>query len=316
MSLATTPFQLLALRLTQGFFSGFIAPSLTLVSVQTPADRQGRVAGLLHTSFLAGGVLGPLMGGLMADMIGMRMVFLVTASMSLLSATLTMLFVREDASTRHASTERLTPGLLLRSTVKDILTFASSGTLRAVLLAVFVVRMGHALIDPVLALYVDTLGGYDPAFLATVTGFLFGLFGVATILLSPFWGRLCDRAGPDRLLLMCATGAALTCLPQAFVHSIGPLAVLRFLSGAFMAGVLPAAYSITASESPVERRGSAYGFTFSSLVLANAIGPASGGALAAVIGIRSLIVVAATMMFGAAIGVGLRNRRRARAAAI
>ena len=57
MSLATSPFTLLALRLIQGIFSGFIAPSLTLVSVQTPADRQGRVAGLLHTSFLAGGVL-------------------------------------------------------------------------------------------------------------------------------------------------------------------------------------------------------------------------------------------------------------------
>ena len=42
MGFAETPMQLLLLRVGQGIFSGFIPPSITLVSVGAPADRQGR----------------------------------------------------------------------------------------------------------------------------------------------------------------------------------------------------------------------------------------------------------------------------------
>ena len=45
MHWASTPWQLLAMRLGQGLFSGFIPPSITLVSVGAPPERQGRVAG-------------------------------------------------------------------------------------------------------------------------------------------------------------------------------------------------------------------------------------------------------------------------------
>ena len=55
MSFADSPWQILALRLGQGVFSGFVAPSLTLVSVSAPAERQGRVTSVLHTAVLAGG---------------------------------------------------------------------------------------------------------------------------------------------------------------------------------------------------------------------------------------------------------------------
>lgn len=161
-------------------------------------------------------------------------------------------------------------------------------------------------------LFIETLEGYDPALLATVTGLVFGVTMVATLVLTPVWGRLGDRSGAGRLLAICATGAGLAYLPQAFVGDVFTLGVLRFLSGAFLAGIFPAAYTMTAQHSSRERRGSAYGFTFSSLILANALGPLAGGTLAATLGLAPLIVLGALLMLGAAARVMVLNGRNAR----
>ncbi len=308
MGLARSPTDLLLLRLAQGVFSGFIAPSLALVSVATPEDRQGRVMGLLHTALLAGGVAGPLIGGFVADAVGMRMVFPITASLSLVAAISTSLFVREPALVTRRHEVRFTPVSLFQTAFRDLLGFLKEGPWRAILLTVFAVRFGVALIDPILALYVETLDGYDPAMLATTTGIVFGLTTVATLVLTPVWGSIGDRQGARRLLLFCATGASLSYLPQAFVTDVWSLAALRLISGAFVAGIFPAAYTMTAKHSRPDQRGSAYGFTFSSLVLANALGPATGGALAAVIGLRALIVCAAVLMALAALRLVLLRR--------
>ncbi|MEO0653165.1 MAG: MFS transporter, partial [Planctomycetota bacterium] len=43
MSFARSPLELLLLRMLQGVFSGFLPPSITLVSVGVPKERQGRL---------------------------------------------------------------------------------------------------------------------------------------------------------------------------------------------------------------------------------------------------------------------------------
>ncbi|MBM3984293.1 MAG: multidrug efflux MFS transporter, partial [Planctomycetes bacterium] len=88
MAFARTPGQLLALRLLQGVFSGFIAPSITLVSVSTPLQRQGHVTGLLATAVVAGSLVGPTLGGLVADHAGFAAVFAGCAALSSLAAAL------------------------------------------------------------------------------------------------------------------------------------------------------------------------------------------------------------------------------------
>ncbi len=338
MAFAGSPLQLLLLRLGQGFFSGFMAPSVTLVSVATPMERQGRVMGLLHTALLAGGIVGPLLGGYVADNFGLRWVFAVTSCLSLLAATMTALFVREvphDAAAASpdrgpsadaadpageqpapAPRPRLTLGSLLRGAWSDIGVLVRTGPLRSILVVVFAVRFGAALIDPILALYVETLEGFDADRLATTAGFVFGLTSVAALIFTPVWGRVGDSLGASRALGICATGAGLAYLAQAFVTHVDALAALRFLSGSFVAGIFPAAYAATARHSSVERRGSAYGVTFSSLIFANALGPASGGLLAARFGLRRVMLLASLLMLGAALHVIVRSiRRRRRGAA-
>jgi DHA1 family multidrug resistance protein-like MFS transporter len=308
MSLVGSPLQLLALRLAQGLFSGFMAPSMTLVSVATPPGRQGRVSGLLHTAVIAGGLVGPVLGGFLADRIEFRWVFVVCALLSIVAASIVALWVREAPRVRPASAD--TSGLetlsLMRTVLRDVAVFLAPGPLRALLVAVFAVRIGAALIDPILVLHIERLDGYHPELLATTTGLVFGATAAATLVLTPVLGRIGDRRGHAGMLAICAAGGGLAYAAQGVATSVSWLYVLRFLSGAALAGVLPAAYAIAARASSAERRGGALGVTFSSLVLANAIGPAGGGLLAALIGLRPLFFVAAALMLAAAARMAFR----------
>jgi DHA1 family multidrug resistance protein-like MFS transporter len=308
MAWVTSPLQLLSLRLLQGIFSGFMAPSMTIVSVMTPPERQGRVTGTLHTAVIAGSMCGPVLGGWLADTRGFGAVFLVCSALSLVAATLVAIWVVEPSRAKPSAEAEIEPLTLLGRVWSDASTFLAPGPLRSVLVAVFAVRFGSAMVDPMMALHVQTLSGYRPDLLATTTGFVFAATAAATMLLTPIWGRVGDRRGYGRLLALCAGGGAVFYFAQGLVQSVVPLYALRFCSGAFLAGIFPAAYAIAANNSPVERRGSALGFTFSSFIFANAAGPIAGGALAAVIGLRPVFTFAAALMAFSCVRILLRAR--------
>jgi DHA1 family multidrug resistance protein-like MFS transporter len=297
MGFVTSPWQFLALRLGQGLFSGFIAPAMTLVSVSTPADRQGRTAANLQTAIMAGGIVGPLMGGAIADAFGHRALFMVCSGLSVVAVLLVGLFVTEPEDEHRGALAHVDGIGLLRSVIRDVAMFLGHPVLRVVLAGAFAVRFGASLLDPLLALWVETRSGFDLIHLKSVTGLVFGAQALATLLFTPVWGHIGDRLGNRRLLAICATGAGAAYLAQRAVDHVAVLAVLRFVSGAFVAGVVPAAFSAAARHSPVGKRGAAQGVTFSAVVMARALAPLGGGLLGAVAGLGPLFIVAALLMF-------------------
>lgn len=311
MALARTPEQLLALRLAQGVFSGFIAPSITLVSVNTPLQRQGHVTGLLATAVVAGSLVGPSLGGLVADHAGFAPVFAGCAALSAAAAALVAWGVREERAPGAAGPLGVRP--VLAALRRDLAVFVQPGPLRTAVAVVFVTRFGMRLVDPVLALWVERLGGTPPERLGTVTGSLFSASALATLLCTPLWGRFGDARGHGRVLASCAAVGAACYLAMGLVSSVAPLWPLRFLSAAFLSGCQPAAFALAAQASAEERRGAMLGLAFGSQVLANAAGPACGGLLAGVTGLLPLFVVASALMAGAAL-LALRAGRAAPAA--
>ncbi|MBL8841057.1 MAG: MFS transporter [Planctomycetes bacterium] len=317
MGFATTPWLLLLLRLLQGVFSGFIAPAMTLVSVSAPPQQQGRIAGTLHTSVLAGNIVGPALGGFIGDHWGHRLTFFLCAALSIVAAIAIAAGVTEVAAPRAVAradgggepaggdARGRGLGAAWRDLLRDAREFVAAGPLRTMVLGVLAVRGGAVLVDPVLALFLGTLrGGHDER-LGTTTGLAFGATAAATLLVTPLWGRLGDERGHGRLLGRCGALAALCLLPQAFVGHVAQLGALRFASGIFLAGVLPSAFGLAASLSSIERRGAANGFMFSAIGLANALGPMLGGLCAsgldrAGFGVRPLFVASAALVFAGA----------------
>lgn len=73
---AQNVWQLFIFRTLMGLTSGFIPNAMALVASQVPRDKSGWALGTLSTGQVAGVIIGPLLGGFMADHLGLRTVFL------------------------------------------------------------------------------------------------------------------------------------------------------------------------------------------------------------------------------------------------
>ena len=329
MYFVDSPAALFAMRLGQGLFSGFIPPSITLVSVSAPPERQGRVAGDLTTALALGGILGPMLGGWIAAATAEhRTVFLFVAAASLASALLVALFAEEDRSKRQVSEGPVSIGNALRGTAKDIAAVFANPTMRGAAGLIFALQFGLGAINPVLELHVrELLAGprlegwswiarfvpaIEPGNRASIetfaTSLLFGGMAIVNLISLPVWGRYGDRVGHRPALLLCAIGSVISLGFQAAATLFGALLLARLAMGVALAGTGPLAFGLAAAEVSADRRGGAFGVVFSARTFAVAVGGATGGALSAVIGVRGLMVLAALLLLVALEGFRRSSR--------
>ncbi|MEM9799686.1 MAG: MFS transporter [Planctomycetota bacterium] len=322
MGFVSTPGQLLAMRFGQGMFSGFIPPSITLVSVSAPEDRQGRVAGNLSTALAIGGLCGPLLGGFLVSLLGSyQSVFFVVGSLALIGALLVWFGAVEDVSKRRQTTgPRPSTLSVVRSTARDIGDVFRTPALRSTALVVFALQFGLGAVNPTLELYVEELFrgvqlegtfwetlvapagdgglGLRERVIALATSVSFGVMAVANLASLSLWGRYGDSIGHRRALMHCAILSVLAIALQAAAPLIALLLVGRFVMGIGMAGIGPLAFGLAAGEASADRRGGAFGVVFSARTFAVATGGMIGGALYEPLGARGVMLLAAVLLVG------------------
>ena len=281
--------QLLILRALHGILGGFIGPSIALITTSVPEELLGFSIGFFQTSIVAGSIVGPLFGGILADMMGYRQIFKLTGLCAFISAMTVLIFVKEER--RQSLNRENTYGL------RDNLSFFfHSRELLTIAFSIFVMQFGIMLVEPILPLFISTLG-VKKKILATVTGLIFSSTGIVNIFATPLWGKRADKKGYKSTLIICMLGASLCYIPHALVRSAFQLGILRVILGIFSSGVGPSTQSIIAYNVPAERRGGVYGLANSATLLANLIGPATGGVLAGAIGIRFSFVLTSFFVF-------------------
>jgi len=286
MGFANSVGELLLLRLLQGLISGFIPAAIALVSSSAPRNKQGYALGTLSSAQAAGIVVGPLIGGVLADQIGYRNLFHITAAAELIAAIGVMLLVRENRTELKSAA---------KYSVMDNARRARRAPLPTVLVGLLLTQMALLMVQPFFALFVEDLG--VPAHrLSSMTGILFGITGVAMFIAAPFWGRISDRAGRRRTLLVAFAGGAILFVLQGFSHSVKELFVWRFLQGICAAGMLPSLYAVIAHFSPEKRRGGIMGFASGVTLLGGMLGPILGGVMAARFGMRMVFLVAGAIL--------------------
>jgi DHA1 family multidrug resistance protein-like MFS transporter len=279
--------EFLILRILQGMFTGTIAASTALVASIVPRDRIASSMGILQTSVYVGISAGPVVGGVIAELVGIRGTFFVAGALLVVSGVFIWQFVHEHFA--PSSTVRrpgffhvLGRGLRSRSLMPLIVTL-------------LMVQLSSAIVFPILPLYVQQLSApNDPVKL--YAGLAFGATAVFSALAAISYGRLVDRTGYRRILIIACFGAAAFFLPQAFARNIGQFLLLRAGLGIFFGVLIPATNAIVGLSTPPDMRGSAFGLTNSGTAAGNALGPILGATLAATFGYPVVFIATALVL--------------------
>jgi len=288
MAFVTNVHQLLALRIAQGALTGTVSASLAMVSSMTPRRRLGFSLGLMQTAVLAGASLGPWLGGIAADALGYRLPFVAAGGMCLVSALLVLFLTRESFTPppRREGRQPSTPQLLRQTP-----GFAT------MLGIYFLVALAGTIVAPIFPLFVERLAR-DPAHVGSLTGMLIGVTGLAEAIAAITIGRLSDRKGQKKILVICTLATGLLCVPQAIATSVGQLLGLRAALGLAGGGTAPTINALVGRLMPRRSYGRAYGLTSAVSGLGGSIGPLIGGALAASLGLQWPFVVMGVMLVG------------------
>jgi len=277
MGFATTIPQLFFLRIAQGAVSGFIAAALALMASSAPRERMGYALGTLQTAIPTGTIVGPLIGGTLADLMGYRQIFFVTAALNLFAGILVVFLVRRDLGS--------TSGAGIGRVLDNYRAVFGSAQFRQLFFILFGCQFALMSIQPVMALYVESLGAHG-RLLATTTGVIFAITGVASAIAAPRWGRSSDRSGYRRTLGRAVLGSGVFALPQGLVTAPWQLFVSRIFYGAFIGGIVPSVQAMIGLRAPADRRAGIMGVTSTALMFGNLMGPLVGGAVAGRFGHR------------------------------
>lgn len=269
---ARSPYQLLTLRVILGLFGGFGTLSMPLLVAATPKDHMSRSIGMLQTVQMISAAAGPMIGGALADWIGIRNTCLVSTAFVLSALAMIHLLYRETRSQEAVSDEqeRRRP-----ASFREAVALPSFGAMICVMFFVSLVERSFA---PVVPLYVLNLGT-SVHNAARTAGLIISLGLFAEAVSAGVMGSRLRRVPARRLLLWRLTGGTIACLPMGLVSATSQLLVLRFALGIAAGGCLVVVYTLGSQIIPSETRGTSFSFLSSAALLGGALGPLTAGAL-------------------------------------
>lgn len=249
MGLAQNVWQLLALRAAQGMFTGTITATNTFVAAGTPKDKLSYALGFLSSSNFVGYAIGPVVGGLLAEAMGYRVSFFAGALLMLLGFFLVKYLVVEDPSTygkRESEEKGNGGGAVFTPLIMNLL------------LMLFLMRVVRSVFSPYLPLYIQDqlpIGGGA----AAMTGYVSGISGLATAAAGLTLSRLGDRHHKPTLIRYMGLAGMVVALGIGFTDNLWVFAGLYGLLFFFLGGIEPMVMSMTAENTPPERRGALFG---------------------------------------------------------
>lgn len=279
----TTPEGVVLIRLIQGLVSGFYSASITLIASESPIERTGWALGLLASANLAGSLIGPLLGGYIADTVGIRNDFIIVGTLMGLAGVLATIFIHENY-VPQPNPEKLS----IRKLKEQIPEFNS---IVALCVASFIYAICIMSLQPVISVYIKGIVPSDTENLAFIAGAVFSAMGIAQLMSSSPLGKLVDKIGPRKVLVVSLIYVGILNIPQAYVSDVYQLAIIRFLQGFGLGGMLPALNTYLSSKTPREFTGQVFSYNQSCLFFGYFLGSVGGASLMAWLGFTTLFWV-------------------------
>lgn len=290
-----TPFELFLVRAFQGIASGLWPACLVMMSACVPKNKIGISMGLMQSANICGGIIGPLLGGILATVFGMRNSFYVGAvALSLITVT-TILFIKEPPVAPEKE--------INKAQNTSYLSFIKDKNILILLLCVCMTNLVILQIQPIVSLYVQQLShNSDKAVL--LTGFIMSLGGIAGALASPLWGKTGQKVGFYKTITLAFISAGLLMSLQGVPNSLVLFGLMQFLCGLGFSGIFPSANSILVLLTPHSSRGMGFGSLFSAQMIGGALGPVIGGVIVSFMSFNTVYIISGSILF--VIGIYLK----------
>jgi DHA1 family multidrug resistance protein-like MFS transporter len=284
---ATNVWQLFILRAVMGLTSGYIPNAMALVASQVPRERSGWALSTLSTAQISGVIGGPLLGGFLADHVGLRMVFIITAILLTVSFLVTLFLIKEGVRPQVNKADRL-------SGREVFATLPYPGLVISLFFTTLVIQLCNGSIGPILALFIKSMTpeSNNIAFLA---GMIAAVPGVSALISAPRLGKLGDRIGTSRILLATLCCAVVMFFAMSFVTTPLQLGVLRFMLGFADGAMLPAVQTLLLKYCSDSVTGRIFGYNQSFMYL-GIVGPLIGASVSAMAGFRWVFIATAIIV--------------------
>lgn len=323
------------LRFVQGLFTGTVSAAAALVATGTPRHKLSYALGFQSSSTFIGISLGPLLGGVAAEVAGYRASFLVGAVVLSVGFVLALLFIRDpekdaqlagdtgdvdDATTAQSgasapavdrarpagrpSTDGARNGAF---SVRDFLApafVAAFGIL-------FMLRFCRVLTVPFIPLHVQDLRE-SVVGTSAIVGAVSAARGAATAAAGLTLSRLGDKHDRMRLISAFLFIAAVFSVPVFLAQRMLTFVLFNVVFTYFLGGVEPLLQSSLAEMTPSKRRGLLFGVQTTVGNFGWFLAPLAGSAVSIAFSIRH-VFAAMTVALGVALIVSSLIQRRVRA---
>ncbi|MGF6765463.1 MFS family permease [Paraburkholderia sp. GAS33] len=285
IGMAHNVWQLVALRLLAGLLGGYASGSTVLVATQTPKSRCGWALGVLSSGIMAGNLAGPLIGGSLPPLIGVRATFFAAGALIFVAFLATAFLLKEDP--------RLAPKKTKKQQV-DWQAIPDRRPVVAMLVTGALLMVANMSIEPIITVFVAQI--VEVRQVTFVAGLVMSAAALGSILSASRLGRLADRIGHWNVIVGCLAVAAVLLIPQAFVIAGWQLVVLRFLMGAALGGLLPCVASVIRHNVPQTVAGRMLGYSTSAQYTGQVLGPLLGGFVGGHFGMRAVFLGTSVLM--------------------
>ncbi|PAO22338.1 multidrug efflux MFS transporter [Enterobacter roggenkampii] len=299
---ATNVWQLFFLRAVMGLTSGYIPNAMALVASQVPRERSGWALSTLSTAQISGVIGGPLLGGFLADHVGLRAVFIITAVLLVVSFLVTLFLIKEGGRPVISKSERLSGKAVFAS-------LPYPGLMISLFVTTMVIQLCNGSVGPILALFIKSMEP-ESTNIAFLSGMIAAVPGVSALISAPRLGKLGDRIGTARILMATLIFAVVLFFAMSFVTSPLQLGVLRFLLGFADGAMLPAVQTLLVKYSSDQVTGRIFGYNQSFMYLGNVAGPLIGASVSAMAGFRWVFAATAIVVLINIIQLAIALRRR------
>jgi MFS family permease len=268
MAFVTAPWQLFALRALLGLFAGYGALTISMAAESAPRDRMAQAIGMVQTGHRLGPAVGPVIGGLLAPIVGLRNAFLFAAAFYVIALIAIVVFYKEPRETdapRKVRGGRAVLGHLFR--------------LPGFVLALGVI-FGLQTVDrsfgPVLPLYVAQVG-VPVSRIPIVTGVLFSLGAMSAAFGHHLAGRLMNRRSPRTVIVAGALLAAVAVAVIVIAPSLWFVGTAMLLFGVSIGVATTTIYAVAGSSLPPDAHATGFGIMTTASLMGLAVSPVVAG---------------------------------------